>query len=175
MLLRRLLLLGFCLSLTASVVAQHAHGPGRSPYAWPAASELVGKSHTIVAGEVMDMRSAWNRDRSRIWTTVTLRVERTLRGEPRPAVQFRVPGGTVGDTRLTMTHTPRFRVGERALVFLSGDPGRLPRVTAGEAGKRALWRDEDGAEQILPPIALSDETPTLRTLDEFADSLSKLQ
>ncbi len=144
------------------------------PYAWPAAGELVEKSHTIVAGEVTDTHSAWNGDRSEIFTTVTLRVEQTLRGSARPDVRFRVPGGTVGDTRLTVTHTPRFAVGERALVFLSGNPGRLPQVTAGEAGKRILHRDEAGKEHILPPLAVSASpsgTPALHTLDEFAESL----
>lgn len=151
----------------------------RNPYAWPSLAELVEQSDTIVAGEVLDLRSAWTADRREIFTTVTIRTERSLRGAARNLVRFRIPGGTVGDTRLIVTHSPQFRMGERALVFLTGASGRLPRVTAGEAGKRHLLTDDDGAERILPGFAPlntdSDMDPDASgadTLDELARALS---
>lgn len=147
----------------------------RNPYAWPGLSELVEDADSIVAGEVLDMRSAWTADRREIFTTVTLRAERSFKGSPRNLVRFRIPGGTVGDTRMIATHSAQFVVGERTLVFLSGDSGRLPRVTAGEAGKRHLRTDEDGAERVLPGFALSGPggpSGGFDTLDELADALS---
>ena len=151
--------------------------PFRNPYAWPALSTLVERSDTIVAGEVLDMRSAWTADRREIFTTVTLRTDRNFKGAARNLVRFRIPGGTVGDTRMIATHSAQFMMGERALVFLTGDSGRLPRVTAGEAGKRHLRTDEDGTERILPGFALSDSGGRpgpggFDTLDDFAEALS---
>ena len=149
--------------------------PFRNPYAWPGLSELVEHSDAIVAGEVLDMRSAWTADRREIFTTVTLRSERSFKGSARNLVRFQVPGGTVGDTRMIATHSAQFMVGERALVFLSGDSGRLPRVTSGEAGKRHLRRDEDGTERILPGFALSEfggAPGGFDTLDDLAEALS---
>ena len=149
--------------------------PFRNPYAWPALSELVERSDTIVAGEVLDMRSAWTADRREIFTTVTLRTERNFKGSTRNLVRFRIPGGTVGDTRMIATHSAQFMVGERALVFLSGESGRLSRVTAGEAGKRHLRIDEDGTERVLPGFALSESGASSRgfdTLDDLAEALS---
>ena len=149
--------------------------PFRNPYAWPALSELVDRSDTIVAGEVLDMRSAWTADRREIFTTVTLRTERNFKGAARNLVRFRIPGGTVGDTRMIATHSAQFMMGERALVFLSGESGRLSRVTAGEAGKRHLRTDDDGMERILPGFALSESGGApggFDTLDDLAEALS---
>ena len=77
-----------------------------------------------------------------------------------------------------MPHVPVFSVGEAALVFLAGDSGRLPRVVAGEAGKRHLRTGEDGEELILPGFVLygaGDGGRTeLNTLDDLAGALPRL-
>ena len=150
----------------------------RNPYAWPGLEEMVARSDTIVAGEVLDMRSSWTADRSEIFTTVTLRPERRFKGGERTLIRFRIPGGTVGDTRLMVTHSAVFSVGERALVFLRGDSGRLPQVVAGEAGKRHLRMGEDGGQVILPGFAL-DEAGSgamvgLDTLDDLGRAMPGL-
>jgi len=104
----------------------------RNPYVWPSLDELVERSDAIVAGEVVDLRSAWTADRREIFTTVTLRPDRRFKGGERSLIRFRIPGGTVGDTRLTVTHVPVFSVGEAALVFLAGASGLAP-------GRYVLW------------------------------------
>ena len=162
--------------------AQPVQPPGpdqfRNPYAWPALAELVQRSDTIVAGEVLDMRSAWSSDRREIFTTVTLRPDRRFKGGARSLVRFRIPGGAIGDTRLVVTHSPVFAIGEQTLVFLAGDSGRLPRVVAGEAGKRHLRVGEDGETTILPGFALSvagvGERSDLSTLDDLAQAIPGL-
>lgn len=150
----------------------------RGAYGWPSLDRLVARSDTIVAGEVLDMRSAWTADRREIFTTVTLRPDRRFKGGERSLIRFRIPGGTVGDTRLTVTHSPVFAVGEQALVFLAGDSGRLPRVVGGEAGKRHIRVGEDGEETILPgfqlPEAVSEEMVGLATLDDLARAMPAL-
>ncbi len=170
------------LVLPLQVSAQGSRTPSaeefRNPYAWPSLDSLVARSDTIVAGEVLDMRSSWTADRREIFTTVTLRPDRRFKGGERSLIRFRIPGGTVGDTRLEVTHSPVFRVGEQALVFLAGDSGRLPRVVAGEAGKRHIRIGEDGEATILPgfalPEAVSDANPGLGTLDDLARAMPAL-
>ena len=150
----------------------------RNPYAWPSLDNLVARSDTIVAGEVLDTRSSWTADRREIFTTVTLRPDRRFKGSGRSLVRFRILGGTVGDTRLMVTHSPAFAVGEHALVFLTGGSGRLPRVVGGEAGKRHIRVGADGEQTILPGFAMSDAGTggftTLSTLDEFAAAMPRL-
>ncbi len=176
------LVTGAILLVSGSAFAQHGPAPHderfRSPYAWPSLDELVERSDTIVAGEVIEMRSSWTADRREIFTTVTLLPDRRLKGGERSLIRFRIPGGTVGDTRLMVTHSPVFAVGERALVFLRGESGQLPRVVAGEAGKRSLRTGEDGQATILPGFALSEPGPRgatgLNTLDELAAAMPRL-
>ena len=176
-----LLVGGTTLLAGLSHAEQRRQTPGeqfRHPYAWPSLDELVERSDTIVAGEVVDMRSAWTADRREIFTTVTLRPDRRFKGGERSLVRFRIPGGTVGDTRLRVTHSPVFAVGEQALVFLRGGTGRLPRVVAGEAGKRHIRVDEEGGATILPGFSTSetaDRMPTgLSTLDDLASAMPGL-
>ena len=152
--------------------------PFRNPYAWPSLNELVERSDTIVAGEVLDMRSAWTADRREIFTTVTLRPDRRFKGGERSLIRFRIPGGTVGDTGLMVTHSPVFGVGEQALVFLAGESGRLPRVVAGEAGKRHIRIGEDGDEMILPGFTVTRAGAGgvigLRTLEDLGIAINGL-
>ena len=126
------------------------------------------------------MRSSWSADRRQIFTTVTLRPDRRFKGGARSLVRFRIPGGTVGDTRLVVTHSPAFAVGENALVFLTGESGWLPRVVAGEAGKRHVRVGADGEATILPGFARADggggsgEITELATLDDLAAAMPGL-
>lgn len=152
----------------------------RRLYAPPSLPELLDLSQTVVAGEVLDTQSSWTPDRRQIFTTVTLRTDRRFKGGDASLVRFRVPGGTVGDTRLLVTHSPQFSVGERALVFLAGESGRLPRVVAGEAGKRHLRAGDDGRETILPAFSLSPADTAgraveLSTLDDLASALPRIE
>lgn len=142
-------------SAWAAAQPRRGTGPVRNPYAWPSLDELVERSDTIVAGEVLNVRSAWTADRREIFTTVTLRPDRRFKGGERSLIRFRIPGGTVGDTRLTVTHAPVFGVGEQVLVFMAGESGRLPRVVGGEAGKRHIRVGRDGDRTILPGFAVT--------------------
>ena len=150
----------------------------RDPYAWPLLDELVERADTIVAGEVLDMRSAWTADRRSIFTTVTLRPDWRFKGGERSLIRFRIPGGTVGDIRLMVTHSASLAIGEQALVFLAGDSGRLPRVVAGEAGKRHIRVGGDGEQTILPGFAVSEDgaggISGIGTLDDLAIAMPSL-
>ena len=139
---------------------------------------LVSRSDTIVTGEVLDLKPSWNAARSDIFTTVILRVDRRLKGSGGGMIRFRVPGGTVGEDWVRVTHTPRFELGERALVFLRSGGGRLPTVVGMEAGKRHLAADEDGSERIRPEFHWNpgDAGPAvaLATVEELATALPRL-
>ena len=171
-------------ALVASIASSAQQGPAppgaglRHRHAGLSLDHLVERSDTIVAGEVLDMRSSWSADRRQIFTTVTLRPDRRFKGGARSLVRFRIPGGTVGDTRLVVTHSPVFAVGENALVFLTGESGRLPQVVGGEAGKRHIRVGANGEATILPGFATADggagATTALSTLDDLAAAMPAL-
>lgn len=142
-------------------------------------SALVTRSDTIVGGEVLDLKSSWTVDRSDIFTTVVLRVDRRLKGSGRDLIRFRVPGGRVGEDWVHVTHAPRFELGERALVFLRSGGGRLSTVVGMEAGKRHLAVGDDGVERILPEFHGDGEGGrpgvALATMEEFAAALPRIE
>ncbi len=80
--------------------------------------ELAGGASRIVEGKVESLRVCG--DVSDIHTLVELRVLRTFKGAPAERFAFRVPGGFLAERGIGMgvPGTPKFAIGERAIVFL---------------------------------------------------------
>ncbi len=132
--------------------AVQRQGPIPSPFAPLGIAKMSELATQVVAGTIEKMESTWNHDHSRIYTRVTMRVERVLSGQAGRQMVFRIPGGTVGDTTVMVSEMPHFRVGEETVVFLRGTRGRLPSVLGGPEGKMPLSRGEDGTLALLFPI-----------------------
>ena len=123
-----------------------------SPFAPLGIQRMSELATQVVAGTIEKMESTWNHDHSRIYTRVTMRVERVLSGQAGGRIVFRIPGGTVGDTTVMVSEMPHFREGEDTVVFLRGTRGRLPSVLGGTEGKMPLARADDGSLRLLFPI-----------------------
>jgi len=78
--------------------------------------DLCTGATRIVVGQVTDLRPQW--EGNLIVTRVQLSLESSLKGSGGDSVVFTVPGGTVGQVSLRVSEAPRFRVGERVVVFL---------------------------------------------------------
>ena len=139
------------LVIPAAAAAQ-SQGPIPSPFAPLGIAKMSELATQVVAGTIEKMESTWNHDHSRIYTRVTMQVERVLSGQAGRQMVFRIPGGTVGDTTVMVSEMPYFRVGEETVVFLRGTRGRLPSVLGGPEGKMPLSRGEDGTLALLFPI-----------------------
>ncbi len=139
------------LVIPAAVAAQR-QGPIPSPFAPLGIAKMSELATQVVAGAIEKMESTWNHDHSRIYTRVTMRVDRVLSGQAGRQIVFRIPGGTVGETTVMVSEMPHFRVGEETVVFLRGTRGRLPSVLGGPEGKMPLSRGEDGGLTLLFPI-----------------------
>ena len=96
----------FCLPLRPSPPTPGSLRGQSSPLLWrPFAISTRGRRsmnlwsapiHPIVAGEVLDMRSAWTADRHSIFTTVTLPPDRRFKGREESLRRFRIPGERSG-------------------------------------------------------------------------------
>ena len=139
------------LVIPAAVAAQR-QGLIPSPFAPLGIAKMAELATQVVAGTIEKMEGTWNHDHSRIYTRVTMQVERVLSGQAGRQIVFRIPGGTVGDTTVMVSEMPHFRVGEETVVFLRGTRGRLPSVLGGPEGKMPLSRGEDGDLTLLFPI-----------------------
>ena len=154
--------------LPAEPAAQRRE-PVPSPFAPLGIARMSELATQVVAGTVEKMESTWNHDHSRIYTRVTMRVERVLSGQAGRRIVFRIPGGTVGDTTVMVSEMPHFRVGEDTVVFLRGTRGRLPSVLGGVEGKMPLSRAGDGSLSLLFPIRAASGSAASQPTHELDD------
>ncbi|MBK7257292.1 MAG: hypothetical protein IPI01_05695 [Ignavibacteriae bacterium] len=119
-------------------------------------SELTHQADVVVLGRVADVRSAWNRDRTRIQTAVTVTIDQSLKGTPGGgSVTILTPGGEVDGVGEYYSHTARFKKDEDVVVFARKAASGELRVTGGEQGKVAVRKDEvTGARMVAGDMTL---------------------
>jgi len=104
----------------------------------------------ILTGKVVDQKSQWNSEQSKIYTQVTLQVEELLKGaisEDRVVITHL--GGEVGNVGETYSHIPTFANDEDVLVFLKKSTKDLSlRVFDGDGGKMTLHQDKYSDEKV---------------------------
>ena len=118
--------------------------------------ELSSRADQVIIGEVADTESQW--DTNKIVTHVTVHVYETLLGEPTAELTLTLPGGVVGDTRLTIPGTPSLSVGHDVLLFLS--EGEL--VGYGQG----VWMVTEG-RAIRPPMRPEQADVDALSLEEI--------
>ncbi len=98
--------------------------------------ELTVNSSHVVRGQVLAVESKWNENQTSIFTEVTIDVSEVIKasGSAPTIATVIIPGGTVGDTRLWVEHTPVFAVGQDVVTFLI-DHGAFFEVTSWVQGK----------------------------------------
>ncbi len=104
--------------------------------------ELTSQADSILIGEVKEMESRWNEERTLIYTYVTISVSqytKTLSGVGEvQEIMVKVPGGEVGDMGLKVSDTPQFREGEEVFLFLKMEKLPLFSVTGLFQGKYTI-------------------------------------
>ena len=84
--------------------------------------ELTSEADSILIGKVKRIESQWNKEKTLIYTYVTISVKqhtKTLSGVGEvQEIIVKVPGGEVGDMGLQVSETPQFREGEEVFLFL---------------------------------------------------------
>src|SRR5262245_16970170 len=86
-------------------------------------SSLAAKAEFIFTGKVLSTRCEWTGQGNErcIVTFVTFAVEAAHKGTPPAQLELRFLGGTVGDTSLEVPGLPRFKAGERTILFVEKD------------------------------------------------------
>ena len=112
--------------------------------------DLSKGADIIVIGKVIDQKSQWNSEKSKIYTLVTLQVEEFLKGSTNQnRVIITHLGGEVGAVGETYSHVPTFKDDEDVLVFLKkSDKDQTLRVFEGEGGKMTLHLDKISGEKV---------------------------
>lgn len=103
----------------------------------------------IITGKVVEQNSAWNSDKTSIYTNVTIRVDEYIKGQnTRNDIVITHPGGEVGDVGELYTHVPTFRNDEEILLFVKKNVRtNYYEVFQGESGKFTLSEDKVTGEK----------------------------
>lgn len=98
---------------------------------------LTRRSDLIIVGKVKEVHSEWNKNKTRIYSRITLKVDQLVKGNsPGNQVSFLQPGGEVGTVGEAYSDIPRFRDDENVLLFLEKTKyGANYMVTGGIGGK----------------------------------------
>ncbi len=85
--------------------------------------DLTKKAHDIVVGRVTNSRTYWSSNRKLIFTSYTLQVDESIKGQAARSVEITTIGGKIGDVELHVSGMPSFQAGESAVVFLEQSAG----------------------------------------------------
>jgi len=153
--------------------------------------ELVARSRTVFVGETIGVESRWadvGADRV-IVTRVTFKVDRVLKGRLGGQTVLEFLGGTVGEDRLAVAGMPKFRVGDRDVLFVDdgGRPmcpvvgmthGRFRVLEDPQTGRRSMARS--GFEPLAAVGDIGAAGPPARvrsaralTLEAFASEIER--
>lgn len=111
---------------------------------------LSEKSDIILEGKVVNKKSDWNKDKSRIFTAVTVQVDDYLKGNnSNKTIVINTPGGEVDGIGELYTHMPSFKEDEEVLLFVQEDKRNSNyKVFNGEDGKFTIVKDKKTGEKV---------------------------
>lgn len=89
----------------------------------PNFDQLVAEAEVIFQGTCTEVKSQWVGEggQRHIVTYVTFQVEDALKGSPGASYTMRMLGGTVDDATMEVSDAPRFKVGEREILFVQNN------------------------------------------------------
>jgi hypothetical protein len=117
----------------------------------PRFETLVDRAELIFTGWVVGQRSEWrnNNGQRSIVTLVTFTVQQMHKGRAEPTVTLQFLGGSVGDVTLEVADMPKFKPGERVILFVEGNGSAVSPVIGFFHGRFSLQRDESGREAVF--------------------------
>ncbi len=162
----------------------------------PSFDQLVGQAEVIFQGNVSDVRSVWLGEGAErhIESYITFTVEDALKGDPGQSYTMRMFGGTVGDQSMGISDAPKFKIGDRDILFVENNGSQVVPLVGIMFGRFHVESDQSGHDVVTrnegEPIRSvarlgheMDEVPSVRdaaepnmTADAFKAAVkSKLQ
>jgi hypothetical protein len=112
---------------------------------------LVDRADLIFTGQVTAQRSEWrnNNGQRAIVTLVSFAVQQVHKGRAGSSVMLQFLGGTVGDTTLDVADIPKFKPGERVVLFVEGNGLNASPLVGFYHGKFLVKQDPMGGDRVL--------------------------
>ncbi len=135
--------------LVACLLANAAHAASVVQLSF---DQLVTNSEIAFEGRVVSSESAWNADRTKIYTTVRFEVHDVLKGGPVGSVNLRFTGGTVDGMTMSVSGLRIPRSGESGVYFVeSMEKNYLSPITGWNQGQ-FLISGEGGNRRVMTSI-----------------------
>ncbi len=128
-------------------------------------NELTDEANYIVVGNVKEVKSAWDDNKTNIYTNVTIGIEKVVKGKKiEREVIVKIQGGEVGDLKQWVEGEPEFVSGEKVLLFLSRE----------DKGKGFILKSRfQGKYTIEGDRAINKELNRNISAKEFIDALQQ--
>lgn len=117
----------------------------------PTFDELVTQAEMIFEGTVSGTRSEWTGEGSNrhIVTYVTFKIEDAIKGAAGAEYTLRMFGGTVGDKTIEVTDAPKFKVGDRDILFVEHNGSQFIPLVGIMHGRFHVQTDASGANEKI--------------------------
>lgn len=96
---------------------------------------IVAGAEAIIHGKVVRARTAWDAERTTIWTHYDIQVKSTLKGRPGAILTVSEPGGEIDGKHMQVVGAPRYQVGDEVVVFAAPTATGLLRTCGWGQGK----------------------------------------
>lgn len=144
-------------------------------------NDLTDTATVVVRGEVLSVESKWTEDESgkTIQTLAVLRVDRVLKGTAGKEITVTCPGGAVGRSEVRVAGTPKFKKGEKVVVFLwknrYGDylplgmnQGKFRIEKDAKSGEERAKNSLEGLALVGAPDGRGGQRKVKKTADNFS-------
>ena len=140
-------ILSFTACLIGGILAGHQLATA-STFLKLGVAELTERSDSVVVARVVGSQSSWNQRGSMIFTTVTLDVTQTIRGQASDRIEVRVPGGTVNGFTMEIDGAPQFPAAGPVVTFIGEWPDGAAKVIGYFQGTSQLTPGPGGSQVL---------------------------
>jgi hypothetical protein len=116
----------------------------------PTFDELVTRAETIFEGTVTGMRSEWTGEGANrhIVTYVTFKIDDAIKGKVGVDYTIRMFGGTVDGQTIEVTDAPKFKVGDRDILFVENNGSQFIPLVGIMHGRFHVQSDGTANEKV---------------------------
>jgi hypothetical protein len=117
----------------------------------PSFDELVNEAEVIFQGTVTKVNPQWVGEGAQrhIVSYVSFKVEESLKGSPGKEITLRMFGGTVDGLTMQASDAPKFKVGDRDVLFVEHNGTQFIPLVGIMHGRYRVMKDENGRDVIL--------------------------
>ena len=117
----------------------------------PTFDQLVKQAEIIFQGTVTDARSVWEGEGGQryIETYVTFKVDDNVKGDAGASYTIRMLGGTVSDQTMEVSDAPKFKVGDRDILFVEHNYDQFVPLVGINHGRFHIQHDDATGRDIV--------------------------